>query len=257
MKGSRQRGTIDNRPVFVIVPILVAIGWYNWPGGRPEIFTPTVIGWLVAGAVLVAVIVGVALFLWARVRAYRRDVARAVGSEVTSEYHSSWGQSSVEYFVPMQRRGYPVKLTLHHTSTFATLEVSGGQAVPFRISGGPDGSVSIEDGAGEAAAQAFLDERVRSNLGRMAQTGKPANPAIIVTVGSAHVTIYKDGTMNVRETLLFLNLCWPVFDRALAACFDAPIDPPAKVCANCGGECCASCDGDHQPGCGCASMAAA
>lgn len=226
MTRRSQRGTIDNRPLFWIVPILVVVGWYNWPGGRPEIFTPTVIKWLVAGGAVLAAILAVVLFFHLREQAHKKKIARAVGSELTPEFQSrGWGQSDLVYYVvPMQRHGHKIKLVPSRLASYVTLEVARGQADPFRVSAAPGGEISVED-EGRGAAEAFLDERIRSNLARMAAIGGPAAPAIVMTIGAGHVTIYHGGAMNVSETLLFLELCWPVLDRALAHCFGQPVAP--------------------------------
>ena len=254
MKRRLQRGYIDNSPLLWIIPILVFIGWYNMPN-RPEIFTPTVIKWLVAGGAVIAAIFVVALLLYLREQAYKKKVAKAVGSELTTEYqHRSWGQSDlVHYVVPMQRHGHKIKLVPSRRESHLTLEVVRGQAEPFRLSVAPGGEIRIED-AGRGAAEAFLDERARANLARMARVGAtPADPAVVVSVGSESLYVSREGAMSVGETLLFLNLAWPIIDRALAQCFGKPVSPPGRICATCGGECCATCDTAHVAGCGCAA----
>lgn len=252
MKRHLQRGTIDNSPLLWIVPILAAVAWYSWPG-RPEIFTPTVIKWLVAGGAVLAAIFVVALLLHLREQAHKKNVAKAVGSELTPEFQRrGWGQSDLVYYiVPMQRHGHKIKLVPSRRASSLTLEVVGGHADPFRMSVTPAGEIRIED-AGRGAAEAFLDERVRANLVRMARVGTtPADPAVVVSVGRESLFVSRDGTMSVRETLLFLNLSWPIIDRALAQCFGKPVSPPGRICATCGGECCATCDTEHAPACGC------
>jgi hypothetical protein len=224
-----QRGTIDNRPLLWIVPIFVVIGWYSWPG-RPDIFTPTVIKWLVAvGAVLAAIFV-VALLFHLREHAHKKKVAKAVGSELTPEFqHRGWGQSSIVYYVVWtQRHGHKIKLVPSRRASHLTLEVARGQADPFRLSVAPGGEIRIED-AGRGAAEAFLDERAQANLVRMARVGTtPADHAVVVSVGSESLYVSREGAMNVQETLLFLDLCWPVVDRALAHCFGKPLESPVE-----------------------------
>lgn len=220
MTRRSQRGTIDNRPLLWIVPIFVVIGWYSWPG-RPDIFTPTVIKWLVTvGAVLAAIFV-VALLFHLREHAHKKKIAKAVGCELTPEFqHRGWGQSSIVYYVvPLQRHGHAVKLVPSRHSACVTLEIAHAQAVPFTLQAAPDGGITVDE-AGQGAAEAFLDEPIRSNLARMARVGTtPAVPAVVVKVGPDSLSISREGAMSVEETLLFLDLCWPVVDRALALCY--------------------------------------
>src|SRR5688572_19184121 len=209
-----QRGMIDNRPLLWIVPIFVVIGWYSWPG-RPDIFTPTVIKWLVGGGAVLAAIFVVALFFHLREQAHKKNVAKAVGSELTPEFQRrGWGQSDLVYYVvPMQRHGHTVKLVPSRHSAYVTVEIARAQAVPFTVRVAPDGGITVEE-AGREAAEAFLDERVRFNLARMASVGTaPVVPAVVVRVGTDSLSISRDGAMSVDETLLFLDLCWPVVDR--------------------------------------------
>ena len=224
MTRRSQRGTIDNRALLWIVPIFVVIGWYSWPG-RPEIFTPTVIKWLAAGGALLAAIFVVVLFFHLREQAHKKKVAKAVGSELTPEFqHRGWGQSDLVYYVvPMQRHGHRIKLVPSRRASYVTLEVVRGQADPFRVSVAPGGEIRIEDET-RAAAEAFLDEQARANLVRMAKVGTtPADPAVVVRVGPDSLSISRDGTMSVEETLLFLDLCWPVVDRTLALSYGKPV----------------------------------
>lgn len=218
-----QRGTIDNRPFFWIVLVLVAIGWYNWPGGRPEVFTPTVVNWLVGIGLVLAALFALGLFSWRRDQAYRREVARGLGGELVRDHRTTFGQSTVEYWVAVSRNGCRGKITLDRHWIRATLEVPGGQPAPFSLTATPEGAIAASEADGREAAEAFLDEQVRSNLARMAVIGKPANPAVVMTVGPGHVTVYRQGTMGASETLQFLELCWPVVDRALAHCFGQPV----------------------------------
>src|SRR5687767_6310267 len=219
-----QRGMIDNRPLLWIVPIFVAIGWYSWPG-RPEIFTPTVIKWPVGGGAVLAAIFVVALFFHLRAPAHKKKVAEGVGGELTPEFQRrGWGQSDLVYYVvPMQRHGHTVKIVPSRRASYVTLEVAGGQADPFRLSVARGGEIRIDD-AGRGAAETFLDEQARANLVRMATVGTtPADPAVVVTVGPDSLSISRDGTMSVEETLLFLDLCWPVVDRTLALSYGKPV----------------------------------
>jgi hypothetical protein len=221
-----QRGTIDNRPLLWIVPILVLVGWYNWPGGRSEIFTPTVATWLIAGGAALVAIFAIGFYVTARGEArdaaHRREVAQAVGSKVELEFQGGWGQTSAHYYVPMRRHDYPVKLAPTRGSTVVVLEVDGGGAPRFAIDVAPDGAITARE-AGREAAETFLDERVRSNLASMAKIGKPAGLAILVAAGPDRLSISRYGAMSVEETLLFLDLCWPVVDRALALCYGKPV----------------------------------
>ena len=147
--------------------------------------------------------------------------AKAAGSELTTEYkHRSWGQSDLVYYVvPLQRHGHKVKLVPSRRASYLTLEVTRGQAASFRLSVAPGGEIRIEE-EGRGAAEAFLDEQARANLARMARVGTtPVDPAVVVRVGPDSLSISREGAMSVEETLLFLDLCWPVVDRALALCY--------------------------------------
>lgn len=230
MNRRAQRGTIDNSPLLWIVPILALVAWYNWPGGPPDLFGIaattwfTWLAWIGGGLLALMVIAGfVVRRLEARDEAHRREVARAVGSTVEVEFRGGWGQSTIHYYVPMRRHDHPVKLALTRGSTVVVLEVDGGGAPRFAIDVAPDGAITARE-AGREAAEAFLDERVRSNLASMAKIGKPAGLAIVVVAGPDRLSISRYGAMSVEETLLFLDLCWPVVDRALAHCFGQPVE---------------------------------
>ena len=225
MNRRTQRGTIDHSPLLWILPILVLVGWYNWPGGPPDLFgIPattwfTWIAWIIGGLLALMVIAGfVVRRLEAREDAHRQEVARAVGSKVELEFRGGWGRSTIHYYVPLRRHDYPVKVRPSRGSTDVVLEVERGGATPFAIDVAPDGTVNPR-AAGQDAARAFLDERMLSSLAGMAKIGKPAGLALLVVARPDSLAISRYGAMSVQETLLFLDLCWPVLDRALAHCF--------------------------------------
>jgi hypothetical protein len=243
-----QRGTVENGPVFVIVLILVVIGWANWPGGAPRW-----IGWTAGGLLALLIAAGILVHLLGKHQLRRMsEVARALGSELRSESHTAFGQTTTYHQVTYRRGGRTVTLDLTSGSTAATLEVPGGKAgsINARVEGGVEAVTAQEQD--RPRVERLLDAQVRSNLERMERIGRDPYRAVFLSVNPSSVTITKHGRMSPRETLLFLNLCWPVLDRALAACFELAVAPPAKACANCGGACCATCDGTHAPECGCA-----
>ena len=258
MNRRAQRGTIDNSPLLWIVPVLALFAWYNWPGGPPDLFGVAAITWFtwiawMGGGVVVLLTIGgfVVRRLNARDDAHRQEVARLVGSKVEIEFQGGWGQSTGYFYVPMRRRDYPVQLMPEPGSTQVVLRVEGGRAPRFAIDVARDGAASVRQD-GREAGERFLDGRVRANLAAIARIGSPAGLAVRVVSEPGSLVIQRYGTMSPRETLLFLNLCWPVFDRGLEACFDQRLAPPAKACARCGGECCPTFDVAHAPGCGCA-----
>lgn len=257
MNSRAQRGTIDNAPVLWCLLIIGAVAFYNWPGAR-EMVNFAVVGWIAGGLVLLFIVLGVlAHRADARHIAHLRELARAMGSELTTESRTAFGRTTTHHTASYRRAGRTVSVQFAGGAIYASLDAPGGADAWFSVKAEDGGGPVVQRGEKDTRSGLFLDERVRANLASMARIGKDRYRPVIATVTPGSVTICKYGEMTAREALLFLNLCWPVFDRALAACFDAPVEPPSKVCANCGGECCATCDSDHQPGCGCASMAIA
>lgn len=155
-----------------------------------------------------------------------RKVARSLGAEVTAEEQPIWGgKTAMAYRVPWQRGGREGTLLLDVSGTIATLRVPGGNAAALELTTFDSGEPVVGEGAGTPAASAFLSEQVRANLARIERLGR--RRALSVSVGAQGVTIYKHTHFGAKKTLLFLELCGPVFDRALEACFGERADPPS------------------------------
>lgn len=248
MKTRAQRGIIDNRPVYVILLIIGVIVWASWPGA------PNWIAWT-AGALLALLIAAAVIGYLLEARNVERfsEVARVLGSELRRESFTAFGQTTTYHQLTYRRGGRTLTLDLTSGSTVATLEVPGGKAgsIHVKVEGGVE--TVTADERDRPRAERFVDARVQANLERMERIGKDHYRAVSLNVTQSRVVIAKHGRMSARETLLFLNLCWPVFDRALTVCFGREVDLPAKACANCGGACCATCDEVHAPECGCAT----
>lgn len=250
MNARAQLGRMDNTAAVWIPMILVAVGFFNYPGERTAL-AYTVLALVEAGLLAALWAIGGLPFLDSALReSIARKVARSLDSEVTSEEHRIWGgDTAMSYSVPWQHGGRIVMLTLDVSGTIAALQVPDGHGAPVDLNTFDSGELIVKEGEGKARGESFLDERARANLARIERIG--GRRALSVSVHPNAVIVYKHTHFRAKKTLLFLNLCRPVFDRALAVCFGLPVDPPAKVCANCGGECCPTCDSRHRPGCGC------
>ena len=147
-----------------------------------------------------------------------RKVARSLGTEVTAEEQPIWGgKTAMAYWVPWRRGAREATLLLDVSGTIATLRVPGGKGAALELSTLNSGELVVAEGAGTPAANSLLDERVRASLARIERIGR--RRALSVSVGAQGVTIYKHTHFGAKKTLLFLELCGPVFDRALEACF--------------------------------------
>jgi hypothetical protein len=212
------------------------------------------VGWIVVGLLALLVIAGVVVHRRdARQLKRMSEVAQALGGELKSESHTAFGQTTTYHKVTYQRGERTVTLDLTSDATVATLAVPGGKAdwLSVKFEGGVEVVTAQEQD--RARADEFLDARVRGNLERMERIGRDPYRAVSITASRDTVAISRHGRLSARETLLFLNLCWPVFDRALAVYFGKVVEPAAKTCATCGGDCCTASDGAHAPACGCAT----
>jgi hypothetical protein len=150
--------------------------------------------------------------------AIARKVARALGAEATAEEQAIWGgKTAMAYWVPWRHGGREATLLLDVSGTIATLRVPRGNGTVLELTTFDTGEPVIGEGAGTPCAPSFLDERVRASLARIERIGR--RRALSVSIGAQGVTIYKHTHFGAKETLLFLELCEPVFDRALETCF--------------------------------------
>jgi hypothetical protein len=211
-------------------------------------------GWIAAGLLVLLMVAGVVIYR-REARQLKRvnEVAQALGGELRRESRTAFGQTTTYHKVTYQRGERTVTLDLTSGGTLATLAVPGGKAdwLSLKFEGGVEVVTAQEQD--RARADEFLDARVRANLERMERVGKDPYRAVSVNVAQDTVAISKNGRLSARETLLFLNLCWPVFDRALSVYFGKAVEPAARTCPTCGGDCCRASDGAHAPACGCAS----
>jgi hypothetical protein len=230
-----QRGTIDNSPLLWIVPILALIAWYKWPGGPPDLFGIAATTWFtwiawIGGSVLVLmVIVGfVVRRREARDLERMNEVARVLGSELDIRFSGGWGRSTIVYSVNYARAGRAVTVYPVSGATAANLDVAGAHAVPFSLTFEKGAATVTEHGPGPSRSGEFLDAGVRASLERMERIGEDRYRAVTIIVAPDSVLITKHGRISPGETLLFLDLAWPVFDRALAACFGQPAALPVE-----------------------------
>jgi hypothetical protein len=256
VKKRSQRGTIDNRPVLAIFAILAVVAWLSWPGGGPGAHGGVATAWIagIGAGLLALLVIGRFAFHRKEVRQLRHmnEVARALGSELRREVSGGFGRATVANLVTYRRGERTVTIDLTSGATATTLDMGGAKADPFSLRYHEGAETVTDYGMGTPRPEEFFDARVRMNLERMERIGRDYYRAVSVIVTPASVTITKHGRISARETLLFLNLCWPVFDRAAAVCFGQPVAAPAAACPTCGGECCLSRDDRHDPVCGCA-----
>ena len=141
-----------------------------------------------------------------------RKVARSLGAEVTAEEERIWGgKTAMAYRVPWKRGDREGTLLLDVSGTIASLRVPDGNGVALELTTFDSGEPVVKEGAGTPAASAFLDEQVRASLARIERIGR--RRALSVSVGAQGVTVYKHTHFSAKKTLLFLELCGPVFDR--------------------------------------------